>query len=82
MSPVGIDLIPVELTTAGVDVHLVCSEPTGALPEVADDPEEDDDGEGEVGLEEALGVTEGAVGVGERGVELFKEAVSVRHTCH
>lgn len=54
LGTVGVDGVPVELTTAGVDIHLVGSEPTGALPGEADDPEDNDAEQGKLTLEEAL----------------------------
>jgi hypothetical protein len=52
----GADEFPVVLPPARVNIDLVGAEPAGPLPEVADDPEEDHDGEGEVNLEEGLGI--------------------------
>jgi hypothetical protein len=42
----GVDQIPVELTTAAVDVDLVHAQPALSLPEVADSPEQEHDGKG------------------------------------
>lgn len=69
LGTVSIDLIPRQLTASRVDVDLLRLEPTLALPQVADDPEQDDDGEGKHGAEEALGVAEGGLlaGLGGRG---------------
>lgn len=65
---VGVDLLPVHLTTTGVDIHLAGLEPTFTLPDVADDPEEEDDGSSKVRLKEGLGV-EGLDGNIELGNE-------------
>lgn len=46
--------LPVDLTATSVDIDLVERQELRTLPDVADHPEEDDDGEGEAGLEEAL----------------------------
>lgn len=69
----GVDVVPVELTAARVDIHLGSSEPTGALPEETDDPEEDDDEEGEVSVEELLDGLGGGVLGNDGGVELSDE---------
>lgn len=66
----GIDVVPVEHTTASVDVHLVGAEPTSALPEVANDPEEHDDRKGEVRLEEGFGGADIGANGGDGSVEL------------
>jgi hypothetical protein len=72
LGAVGVDGIPVELTTAGVDIHLVGAEPTGALPGETNDPEDDDAEQGKLALEEALDSVE--TGLANRssngGVEL------------
>lgn len=52
-----VDKIPVQLTTAGINVHLSGPEPTLALPEVSRNPKGRDDERGEVGLEELRGST-------------------------
>ena len=46
------------LTTAGIEVDVGDADESLSLPDVADDPEEEDDREGEVGLEEALGIVQ------------------------
>ncbi len=43
--------IPVELTAASINIHLSCSQPSLALPEVSGKPESSDNKEGEVRLE-------------------------------
>lgn len=53
---VRVDLVPVVLPTASVDVDLGQLEPTGSLPKEPDDPEDDDDGHREPVLEEDLHV--------------------------
>lgn len=45
------------LTETGVKVDLINGEPLRLLPEVADDPEEEDDRNSKAGHEEVLGVT-------------------------
>lgn len=54
LGTVRVDGIPVKLTSASVDIHLVGAEPTSALPEEPNDPEENNDGESEVLLEETI----------------------------
>lgn len=46
------------LTTAGVEIDLVDSDEALALPDVTNDPEEEDDGQSEIGFEEALSVVQ------------------------
>lgn len=48
----AVDEVPVEFTTAGVDIHLCGAKPSLLLPEIASNPEGSDDERGEVGLEE------------------------------
>lgn len=74
LGSVGIDLVPVELTAAGVDIYLGGAEPTFALPQVTDGPEEEDDGGGEVALEEGFGSAETrfADGGGDSSVKLSR----------
>lgn len=52
---VCLDLVPVDLATASVDVHLGGPYPSLAFPDVSDDPEAENDGSGKILLEEALG---------------------------
>jgi len=66
-----VDGVPVELAAARVQVDLVGAQPAGALPEEAADPEDDDDGEGEVRLEEALHVVVAASDGADGDVELW-----------
>lgn len=79
LSTIRVDGVPVELTASSVNIHLVCAQPATSLPEVADDPEEEDDGKGEVQLEEALSSVR--AGLADRssngGVELQENKVSV-----
>lgn len=49
-----INLVPGQLTTTRVDINLVNLEPAGALPEKATGPEEKNDRESKVRLEEPL----------------------------
>lgn len=69
MLSVRADLVPVQLATAGVDVNLVQAQPPRPLPDEAEDPEGDDDREGKVGLEEALGVVDARLARGSDGGE-------------
>lgn len=66
-----VDGVPVELAAARVQVDLVGAQPAGALPEEAADPEDDDDGEGEVRLEEALHVVVAAADGADGDVQLW-----------
>lgn len=68
-------LFPVDHAAAGVNVDLSEGEPAFAFPEIPTGPEEEDDGEGEVGFEESLGVVDFDFGVkGPDGdVELLEE---------
>lgn len=50
----GVDVVPVKLSPASVDIDLVEREPSLALPEVTADPEEANDEEGEVRVEELV----------------------------
>ena len=75
-SLLGIDLRPVDRPAARIDVDLVDAEPPLALPEVAADPEEEDDGECEVDLEETFDVIEAAVDGADCDVELLGAVVS------
>ena len=67
---VSIDGVPVVLTTAGVNIDVVNRQPLAALPDEAADPEDDDNGEGEVLNEEALDVVETAADGADGYVEL------------
>ena len=55
-----VDLVPRELAAAGIDIDVGEREPALTLPEEANRPEEEDDGEGKVRHEEALGIVEAA----------------------
>lgn len=46
LGTVGVDGIPVVLTETSVEIDLVNSEPSGSLPDVANQPEEEDDRDG------------------------------------
>ena len=73
LGAVLVDLVPRKLAAASVDIDLISTEPTSALPDEATDPEDDDDGESEISLEETLGIveaaTDGADGSVQRGDE-------------
>lgn len=49
LSSVGVDHIPVDLTASSVDINLFDLKTTLSLPEVADDPEDSNDGNSEPG---------------------------------
>lgn len=55
LGPVLIDLIPVVLTETSVEVEIVNGDPLRTLPEVADDPEDDNDRNGENVLQNTRG---------------------------
>jgi hypothetical protein len=55
---VGVDGFPVQVTTTGINIHLLNLEPSLALPEEANDPEEEDDRDGKEVGEESLGIVE------------------------
>lgn len=76
LGAVRVDGVPVELAAADVDVDVARAQPGLALPDEADEPEKDDYGEGEVRLEEALGIVEAALGRTDGNVELFLLAKS------
>lgn len=70
LGAVLVDVVPRELATASIEINLVNGEPAGALPDEAADPEDDDDGKGQVGLEEALGRVDIGTNGGNGNVEL------------
>lgn len=76
LGAVGVDPVPVELAASRVDVDVARAQPPFALPGEADEPEEDDDGEGEVRLEEARGVVVAASWWADGDVELLSQSVS------
>lgn len=63
LASVGVDGIPIMLTAASVEIDVGKSDPAFALPDIADSPEEEDDGESEIGLEETFSIVKVA---GER----------------
>lgn len=71
LGAVLVDCVPVELAAVEVDVDVTRAQPGLALPGEANEPEEYDDGEREVRLEEARGVVEAALGRADGDVELF-----------
>lgn len=81
LGAVGIDGVPVELAAADVDVDVARAEPGLALPGEADEPEKYDDGEGEVRLEEALGIVDTAPWRTNGDVELSLLAWETLHVC-
>ena len=77
MLPVLVDLIPVQFSPAGINVHLLDGKPSLTLPCVAACPEEKHDGHSQVLLEEGFGSVAGAKtlissGWDEGRVELWK----------
>lgn len=72
----AVDEVPVELTAAGINIHLRCPEPSGTLPEVTGDPESDNDEESEVRLEEIFGGTNALADGRDSSVEL--DSVSLK----
>lgn len=71
-STLGVDPVPVNLAATSINVNLAELEPAGTLPEEAADPEHDNDGKGEVGLEEALGSVDTTTKRPDGGVELLE----------
>jgi len=69
----GVDGVPVDLAATSVDVDLRKSLPGGTLPDPADEVKEQDDEEGKVRLEEALGVERVDGGVKLEGKLLVSE---------
>ena len=57
LGAVSVDLIPVMLTETSVKIDLVNSKPLRSLPDVTDNPEDKNDGNGTTGHEEVLGIT-------------------------
>lgn len=55
---VRVDAVPVDWTTTDININLRGSEPSRSLPEEASEPEEKDDWESEVELEESLNITD------------------------
>jgi hypothetical protein len=55
LGTLGVDVVPVKLSPAGVEINLVDAEPSLPLPDVSADPEETDNEEGEVTVEEFVG---------------------------
>jgi hypothetical protein len=52
LGTISVDFIPLVFTAASINVDLVDGNPALTLPEVTSDPEDNDDGESEEGLEE------------------------------
>jgi len=63
LGAIGVDLVPVVLPETSVEVDLVNAQPTVTLPEVAGDPEEQDDGDSKKLLDNVLGVLRRSAGV-------------------
>lgn len=80
LSALGIDVVPVERSPARVDIDLVKREPTLALPDVATDPEETDNKEGEVSVEELVGGSNLLSRRRDRDVKLCKLASGLQCT--
>lgn len=73
----AVDQVPVELTTAGINIHLSGPEPSLALPEVSTNPEGGDDEGRKVRLEELRGSTGLGADGRDSSVELWN--VSLRN---
>jgi hypothetical protein len=58
LSTGSVDQVPIDFSTTSINVNLGGSQPALALPEVAADPEDYNDREGEVGLEECFSRTD------------------------
>ena len=67
------DILPIDFTTASVKIDLVDSEETTTLPDVANDPEDEDDRDSEHLVEEALDIGEAAAGRADGSEELSGE---------
>lgn len=72
------DLIPIQLATASVNIDLGYLQPASPLPGVSAEPEGYDNGKGEVGLEEALGIVEARFTRRCNGREELKISVSFK----
>lgn len=57
LGTVGVNLIPVVLTETSVKINHINGKPLGSLPEVTNDPEDENDGNGKAGHEEVVGIT-------------------------
>ena len=66
----AVDQVPIKFTTTGVNVHLGGPEPSGALPEVSSDPEDHNNEQAKVRLEEVFGGTDALADRGDSSVEL------------
>ena len=66
----SVNVVPVELAAASVNVHVFRPQPSLTLPEEADDPEEYHDRECEIGFEEPLGSTDVLANRGNGSVKL------------
>lgn len=58
---ISVDLIPVVLSAAYINIYILNLDPGLSLPGKSDDPEEDDNWQSKVGLEESLGSVEFAI---------------------
>ena len=72
LGALSVDVVPVKLSSATVNVHLGRAEPALALPQVTTNPEEQYDKGGKVGVEELLSSTRVADSTdrGNGGIEL------------
>lgn len=70
LTTVSVDAVPIMLTKTRVEVNLAELQPTLPLPDVSTDIKENDNREGQVGLEERLSITNRSVKVGDSSVEL------------
>ena len=70
LGAVLIDRVPIEVSPSGIQVDISGAQPAAAFPQEAADPEDDDDGQGQVRLEEALHVVVTAADGADGNVEL------------
>lgn len=70
LCPISIDFVPVEFPAVRVHVNVARAQPALAFPDEPANPKENDDGRGEIGLEEALRIVDAATGWGYSDVEL------------
>jgi hypothetical protein len=70
LGALSVDVFPIKLATARVDVDVLRLDPSLALPDVTDSIEEEDDWGGEVRLEEAFGGADAHANGRDGSVEL------------
>ena len=69
----AIDPLPVDNSPVGIYIHLRGPQPPSAFPEIAANPEYQDDGQCKIGLEEGFG----RGGVPAEGVECDSELINI-----